>query len=472
MTYGSPQARVVLAATILASGMAFLDGTVVNVALPHIEDELGGGFATLQWVLDGYLLTLGSLILVGGSLGDLLGRRRVFEVGIVAFAATSALCAAAPTAQWLILARVLQGAAAALMVPASLAILSSVFVDADRGRAIGLWSGLSGITTAIGPLVGGVMVDAGRAGWRGVFLINVPLAVVSVWLARRSIPDIPGTRTEAPLGKQVDILGSVLAVLGLALLVGALIEAPRIGWWWAIAGGLAGAAVLAAFVRLERRRAHRGEPPPMMPPALFAIRSFTVANVQTFFVYAALGAVLLLFTVALQVGLGWSALAAGAAGIPITLVLAAGSSRVGALIPRIGARPLLTAGPLVMAAGIAVLGSIRPGANYVFPILPGVLLFAVGLTLVVAPITTTALGEIPPVSSGIGSGINNAVARIAGLLAVAAIPLAAGLQVTLPEQELFVAYSRACAVCAALCALGAGVAWLGLGADAGKVRPD
>lgn len=468
LRYGTPQARLVLAATILASGMAFLDGTVVTVALPRIEADLGGGFATMQWVTDAYLLTLGSLVLIGGALGDLLGRRRVFIAGIVGFGVTSVMCGLAPTSATLVIARALQGVAAAAMVPASLAILSSVFEDEDRGRAIGLWAGLSGVTTAVGPIIGGLLVDAHAAGWRAVFLLNIPLAVASIWLAVRGIPDAPGTRTQRPLREQVDVLGGVLAVLGLACIVASAIEANRLGGPLASAGVMLGTLALVGFVAVERRRARRGSPAPMMPPSLFQIRSFAVANIQTFVVYAALNAVLLLFTVSLQVGLGWTALAAGSASIPITVILALGSSRVGALVPVLGARPLLTAGPLLMAGGIAILATVGPGDTYLYPMLPAVLLFAVGLTLVVAPITSTALGDIPQAQSGIGSGINNAVARIAGLMAIAVVPLAAGFDTDSTGSGFFDPYRTAMLICAVMCVVGAAVAF-GYLSGTGKV---
>ena len=471
LRYGTPQARAVLWATILASGVAFLDGTVVNVALPRIEADLGGGFATLQWVLDSYLLTLGSLVLIGGSLGDLLGRRRVFHWGIVSFAVTSVACGLAPTAEALIAARAAQGVAAALMVPGSLAILSSVFAGPDRGRAIGLWSGLSGIVTAIGPFAGGVLVDAHPSGWRAVFLLNLPLLAVAGWLTTRGVPDLPGTRTAKPLTRQVDFLGGGLAVVGLALVVGPLIEFARIGPIWTVLGVVAGSVVLALFLAVERRRARTRRPPPMMPPSLFAIRSFSVANAETFVVYGALGSVLLLFTVGLQIGLGWPALWAGAAGIPITIILAVGSSRVGALLPKVGSRVLLTAGPAVMTVGILLLATIRPGDTYLWPILPGIVVFGLGLVLMVAPITTTALGEVPVEQSGVGSGVNNAIARIAGLIAVAAIPLAAGLTDATASSgaDVFPGYTRAALLAAGLTALGAVLAWFGFTPDTGKV---
>jgi EmrB/QacA subfamily drug resistance transporter len=471
LRYGSPQARTVLVATILASGVGFLDGTLVTVALPRIGEDLGGGLATLQWVFDSYLLTLGALVLIGGALGDLLGRRRVFQWGIAAFAATSVLCGLAPNAPALIAARTLQGAAAALMVPASLAILSSVFAGADRGRAIGLWSGWSGVTTAIGPFVGGAMVDAAPWGWRAVFLINVPLCVVAFLLARRSVPDLPPGRTDAPLREQLDVLGGVLALVGLALVIGPLIEFARIGRAVAVAGVLAGVAVLVGFVLLERHRERTRQPPPMLPPSLFGIRTFAVANLQTFVVYGALGGTMFVLTLALQIGLGWSALAAGAAVVPITLILLLGSSRAGGLVTVVGARPLLTAGPLLMAVGAWLLSRLGPGAGYLTDVLPGVLAFAVGLVLVVAPITTTALGDIPQASAGVGSGVNNGVARIASLVAVAAIPLAAGLAGAQAESgdQIFPGAERALIATAALCVGGAAVAAFGYPADAGKV---
>jgi len=358
------------------------------------------------------------------------------------------------------------------MVPASLAIVSSSFRGADRGRAIGLWSGLSGITTAVGPLVGGLLVDAHPSGWRLVFLLNTPLALATTWLTVTAIPDVPGTRTSAPLRAQLDVLGGVLAVAGLGLLVATLIESGRLPTALTVSGLLAGAVLLAAFVVLERRRERSAAPPPMMPPALFGTRTFSVANAQTFLVYAALPAVMLQLTVALQVGLGWSALAAGAAGVPTTIMLALFSSRVGALLPRTGARPLLTLGPILMAAGTVVLATIRPGASYLVAILPGILLFAAGLTLVVAPITTTALGDVPPRQSGAASGINNAVARIGGLLAIAVVPLLAGLATDAGPQSLFPAYRTGMLMCAGLCLGGSVIGWFGYPAQAGRpVRP-
>lgn len=467
--FGSRAGRIVLLTTILASGMAFLDGTVVTVALPRIEEDLGGGFATLQWVLDAYLLTLGSLVLVGGGLGDLLGIRRVFRWGVIGFMLSSFLCGIAPNVELLVAARALQGVGAALMVPASLALISSLFVADQRGRAIGLWSGLAGITTAVGPVAGGLLVDSAPGGWRFVFLLNIPLAVAVVLLLRW-VPAVPGSRTDAPLTAQIDILGAALTVVGLALLVGPLIEIQRLGPVPTILLMLVGAGCLALFWRTETQRQQTLRPPPMMPPLLWRIRSFAVANTVTFVVYGALNAALLLLTVALQIGLGWSALAAGVAGLPITVMLALFSSRVGSLLPRWGARPLLSAGCILMACGLFALGWIGPGATYWLNVFPAITLFASGLVLLVAPITTTALGDIPVESSGVGSGVNNAIARIAGLVAVAVIPVAAGMSGLSASagSAVLPGFQRATLICAGLCLSGAAIAWWGFERDTGK----
>ncbi len=349
LTWGTRRARLVLSATILGSGLAFLDGSVVSVASPRIEADLGGGLPTVQWVSNGYLLTLGALVLVGGALGDLLGKRRVFIVGVAAFGAASVLCGLAPTAELLIIARMIQGAAAALMVPTSLAILNASFAGTDRAKAIGAWSGLAGVFTAVGPFVGGLLVDTGTAGWRWVFLLNIPLVIGAIVLARTAVPELPGTRTSAPLLQQVDILGGLLAVVGLGLVVGPLIEIERIGVIPTLALVASGLALLALFAFVEKRRGQTRRPPPMVSLSLFRLRTFAVANIVTMVVYGSLGVAFFLVTIALQQGLGYSAAAAGAAGIPVTVVLALFSSRAGGLLGKIGARPMLTVGPLIMA---------------------------------------------------------------------------------------------------------------------------
>lgn len=458
LALSSATGRRVVAASIVASGMAFLDGTIVTVAAPHIAADLGGGFAGMQWVLDGYLLTLGALVLVGGALGDLLGKRRVFIAGTVGFALTSAACSLAPSIAVLVAARMLQGGCAALLVPTSLALLNAVFSGPDRGRAIGAWSGLSGIFTALGPFVGGALVDAFPYGWRLAFLINLPLAVVAVWLARTCVPDLPGTRSAAPLLSQLDLVGASLATLGLGLVVGPLIELDQLGptAWLGVGAGL---GLLLAFVLLEQRRGRTGEPPPMLPLAMFRIRTFTVANLVTFVVYGALSAATFLLTIYLQSSLGYSALAAGAAGIPITILLALFSSRVGALVSRFGPRWFLVAGPLVMAAGLAWLSLVAPGSSYPSSVLPALCVFASGLVLVVAPVTTAALLDVGPARSGTASGVNNAVARVAGLLAIAVLPAAAGIGAS--GTGLGTGYPRAMLISAGLCAIGAVIAALG-----------
>ena len=457
LTLSSGQGRRALSASVVASGMAFLDGTIVTVAAPHITEDLGGGFSGMQWVLDGYLLTLGALVLVGGSLGDLLGKRRVFVFGIVGFAVASAACGLAPSMVALVAARMLQGACAALMVPTSLALLNSEFAGDDRGRAIGAWSGLSGIFTALGPFVGGALVDAFPIGWRLAFLINLPLAALAVWLAR-AVPATPGTRTDAGLLRQLDLVGAGLATLGLGLVVGPLIEINRLGAVaWLLVG--IGVLLLVGFVVVERRC-----PAPMLPLSIFNIRTFTVANLVTFVVYGALSVSTFLLTVYLQIQMGYSALAAGAAGLPITILLALGSARVGALVSRFGPRWFLVAGPVIMAVGLAWLSTLGAGDSYQGKVLPALVIFAVGLVLVVAPVTTAALLDVGPDLSGTASGVNNAVARVAGLIAIAVLPALAGVGVG--GAGLDPGYARAMLISAVLCGVGALVAGVGFRAQA------
>ncbi|HMG28991.1 MAG TPA: MFS transporter [Jiangellaceae bacterium] len=460
LAFATRRGRLVLLATVLASGVAFLDGTVVTVALPRIGEDLGADFSALQWVLDAYLLTLGSLVLAGGALGDVVGRRRVFLVGMWGFGVASLLCAVAWSPTALIGARALQGVFAALLTPASLAILSASFAPEERGRAIGAWSGLAGVTTAVGPFLGGWLVDA--ASWRWVFLINVPILAVTVLLTRAVVPADPGAAhglSRREIFHRIDLPGASLTVVGLGLIVTPLIEAGRLPGAVVVGSVAAGVLTLAAFIVYERRRDQ-----PMLPPSLFRIRTFSVANLVTLTVYAALTANIFLLSIALQRGLGYSALAAGAATVPVTLVLLAFSARVGALLPRTGARPLLTLGALLAGAGLALLAGINPDTSYLTGILPGVLVFAAGLVLIVAPVTTTALTDVPPDRQGVASGTNNAVARVGGLLAVAVLPLAAGLT-TAEDPEpaaLLDGVSVALWIAAMLCVVGAVTAWVGL----------
>ncbi|MDX6286187.1 MAG: hypothetical protein QOG53_1672 [Frankiales bacterium] len=417
----SPRGRWIIAATVLGSGVAFLDGTIVNVALPKIQANLGASFTELQWVLDAYLLTLGSLILVGGALGDLFGRKKMFLVGLVGFGIASLACGLAPTATTLILARGLQGVAAALLVPGSLAIITSSFDAAERGRAIGTWSGLSGVSTALGPFAGGYLIDV--ASWRWAFLINGPLIAAAIVATIRHVPE---SRAPAPPGESVisrlDLPGAITAALGLALVVYALIEVSRLrSTMVALLIGV-GVALLIAFIQIERRRRM-----PMLPLHLFRSREFVAANVITLLVYGGLTGTMFLLALELQNVLGYSALEGGAAFLPFTVLLLVLSPRVGALLPRMGMRVPLTLGPLITAAGLLLLVRVDAGSSYLTDILPPVVLFSLGMCLVVAPVTTAALGAVDPAWSGIASGVNNAVARIAGLVAIAVLPLAAGL---------------------------------------------
>lgn len=451
----SRSGRWILATTVLGSGMAFLDTTVVTVALPAIGRDLGGNLALLQWVLAAYLLTLGALVLSGGALGDLLGRGRVFAVGAAAFGATSALSGAAPTGTLLIVARLLQGIAASLLVPSSLAVVSTSFPAEERGRAIGLWSGLSGLATAIGPFLGGVLVD--HASWRWVFFINVPLAVAAVLIALRHLP--AEEPTNRPLGGQLDLPGTVTSTLGLGLLVYALIEGPRAGFGHpTVAGALAaGIVVLAAFGVLEARRER-----PMLPLSLFRVRDFTVANLTTLLVYAALTAALFLLVLQLQDAAGYSAVGAGAALFPITLLLLVLSPRMGGAVGRVGPRRLMTIGPAVASVGLLLFLRVSSPAPYLSAVLPAAIVFGLGLSITVAPLTTTVLQSVPSTRAGLASGVNNAVARVAGLLAVAAIPLAAGLPADPTSPAFSAGFHRAMVIAAILCLGGAAASFAGL----------
>ncbi|HEX5759247.1 MAG TPA: MFS transporter [Thermoanaerobaculia bacterium] len=415
--FGEPSGRWVILATVLGSSLAMLDATVVNVALERIGADLGADLADLQWTLGGYALTLASLILLGGALGDRFGRRRVFVIGTAWFAAASALCGLAPNVETLVAARALQGVGGALLTPGSLAIISASFAPEDRARAIGAWAGFGGIAAAIGPLVGGWLVEVWS--WRLIFLINLPLAAVVVAVALRHVPE----SRDPHAGRRLDVPGALLGALGLAGLTYASIAAGKEGASpGVIAAGAAGALCLIAFTLVERRRAD-----PLVPPALFASRRFTVANLYTFAVYAALGAVFFLLVLNLQVVAGYGPLAAGLATLPITAAMLALSPRSGALAQRIGPRAQLTAGPLLAAAGLLLSLRIGPGAPYWTVVFPAAALFGLGLAALVAPLTATVLAAAPSDHVGVASAVNNAVARAAGLLAVALLPALAGL---------------------------------------------
>ncbi|HEU5308658.1 MAG TPA: MFS transporter [Acidimicrobiia bacterium] len=440
---GTTRGRWVVAAAVLGSGVAFLDGTVVNAALPAISRDLHADLGDLQWVLTGYLLTLGSLLVLGGSLGDRYGRRRVFQLGLVGFAATSLLCAVAPDTGSLIAARCVQGAAAALLVPNSLAIVSASFHVDDRGRAIGAWSGLGGIATALGPFLGGWLIDS--VSWRWVFVINLPLSAAAFAIAARHVPESRDEHAAAHL----DVLGSALLTVGLAGFVYALIEGPGNGWGTlAVVAGIIGVAALVTWGVVELRRAH-----PMVPLSIFRSEQFSGANAVTFAVYAALGTVTFLLVVHLQTDLGYSALEAGASLLPITACMLLLSARAGALAQRIGPRIPMTVGPLVVALGMVLLGRVDPGTSYWATVFPGLLVLGLGLSLTVAPLTATVLGAVDDSHAGIASAINNSVARIAGLLAVAVLPAAAGLTAG-QGLDLVDGFSRAMYIAAVLAAVG------------------
>ncbi|MFE2939178.1 MFS transporter [Streptomyces sp. NPDC059255] len=439
----SARGRWVILTTVLGSTMALLDSTVVNVALPHIGDSLNADLAALQWTVNAYMVTLAGLILLGGSLGDRYGRRRVFVIGVVWFALGSLLCGIAPNAGILIAARALQGVGGALLVPGSLAIIQASFHPDDRARAVGVWSGLGGVGAAVGPFLGGWLVDG--PGWRWVFLINVPLAAVCVPVALRHVPE---TRDPAAHGK-FDVLGAVLGAAALALVTYALIA--RTVW-----PGVAGVLVAIAFVRTERRRAD-----PMLPPSIFRSRLFTSVNVVTLCVYAAFGGFFFLAALQLQVVAGYSALRAGAALLPTTVLMLLLSARSGALAQRIGPRLPLTVGPLLSAVGMLLMLRVGPGADYLTDVLPAVAVLGMGMVTLVAPLTATVLASVDVARAGLASGINNAAARAAGLIAVAALPLLAGMgpEAYRSATEFDATFRRAMPMLAGVLVAGALIAW-------------
>jgi len=442
----NPQQRLILAIAITASFVAFLDMSVVNVALPAIVDQLGGGLTTQQWTVDAYLLTLGSLILVAGSVSDAFGRQRVLRVGLILFAIASVAIAAAPTSEVLIAARLLQGVAGAMLVPSSLALIASTFDGAERVRAIGTWTAATSGAMIAGPLLGGLAVDL--ASWRWAFLINVlPIAVALVLLARVEARDV--RRDDA----YVDLVSAALAALGLGGAVFALIEQPNLGWsnpavWGA---GLSGVAVFAWFVWRQSRIAR-----PMLPLQLFAARNFAWGNVSTMLVYGALGLNGFVVSVYLQERAGLTATAAGLATMPLTLALILLSSRAGALAGRVGPRLFMTWGPIAMAGGALLMLSVSDPFSYWTQLLPGVLLFGVGLAATVSPLTAAILGAIDASRSGIGSAVNNAIARVAGLVAVAGLGTVVGGELDLAG------FHRAAIFVAVLLALGGVASWVGV----------
>jgi EmrB/QacA subfamily drug resistance transporter len=406
-----------LVATIMGSGIALLDGTIVNVALPAIQDDLGGGLAGQQWVVNAYLLTLGSLILIGGSLGDLYGERRIFALGVGGFGLASVLCAVAPTIETLVAARAIQGVTSALLTPASLALIATTFDDEkERGAAIGTWTAWGGIAAVIGPVAGGQIVDV--TSWRWIFAVNVPFVALTLALIYFAVER--GMATERK-GRRIDGVGALLTALGLAGPVFALVEQPKRGWTSPVVltGLLGGALLLALFVVWERR--HRD---PMLPLGLFRSRNFSFTNLETLLVYAGLSSLVFFLTIFLQTVAGYSALKSGLAGLPTTILLFFLSGRVGALSARFGPRLFMAAGPLIAAAGVLLLARLDESVSYFADLLPAMIVFGIGLAVTVAPLTATVMSEAHRGDSGIASGINNAVARVAGLLGIAVVGVA------------------------------------------------
>ncbi|WP_405178903.1 MFS transporter [Nocardia sp. NBC_01377] len=440
---GSAKGRWILLATILGSSVASLDATVVNIALPRIGESLDTDVAGLQWTLNGYTLTLASFILLGGSLGDRLGRRRVFVWGAVGFALASVLCGIASSIEMLVAARVLQGVAGAMLTPGSLALISSSIDDRDQGAAIGLWSGFGGVAGAFGPFLGGWLIDV--AGWQSIFFINVPLVAVVVLVALRHVPE--SRDPAAPT--RLDLPGALVVALALGTLTFGLIDVTPLLI-------LAGAVLLAVFVTIEIRSDH-----PLVPPRLFSSRVFTVANLVTFAVYAALGGVFFLLVLELQLVAGFSPLMSGVSTVPMTIIMLVLSAPAGRWAQVHGPRLPMTAGPILAAAGLVLLMRIGSDTVYVRDVLPGVVVFGLGLSVLVAPLTGAVLGAVPSGEAGIASGVNNAVARTAQLLAVAALPGLAGISGSLSDPGAFDrGFEVAMWICAGLLLAGALLAGL------------
>ena len=464
---GRPDGRWVLAAMVLGSSMAFLDATVVNIALPTIGKSLHASLAGLQWTVTAYSLTLAGLILLGGSLGDRMGRRRIFTIGVAWFALASALCGLAPTIGVLIGARVLQGIGGALLTPGSLAIIQATFAPDDRPKAVGAWSGLGGVAGAAGPLLGGWIVA--DAGWRWVFLLNLPLAAVVLAVTTRHVPE----SADPDASGGFDVAGAVLAALALAGITYALIEAPAGNG----PAGPAAAAVIAiaaaiAFFLVERRRGRSpGRVPPMLPLDVFGSRQFTAVNVVTLLVYGAFGGMLFLLVLQLQLVVGFSPLAAGLALLPTTVLMLLLSPRAGVLAQRVGPRWLMTAGTAICAVGLLLMTRIGLNASYLADVLPAVVVFGLGLSMTVAPLTATVLASADVRHAGVASGVNNTVARAAGLLAVAGLPAVVGLgAAAYHSASLFSSGFRAAmVVCAGLLVAGSLVSALAI--DNNVLRP-
>jgi EmrB/QacA subfamily drug resistance transporter len=448
--------RLTLLAAILGSAVATIDSSIVNVALPAIEQDLGGGLSAQQWVSNAYLLTLASLILFGGSLGDIYGERRVFAIGLSAFGALSIACALAPTIEVLIAARALQGAAGALVTPSSLAIIVAAFGPKERGAAIGSWTAWGAIAAIVGPLAGGWIVD--QVSWRWIFAINVPLVLMTLILVFAAVP-----RTVPVAGRRVDFLGAGLCALGLGGFTFALIEQPHYGWSSPVilVPLIGGVVAFAAFLGYERRA-----PEPMLKLELFARRNFAVANAETLGMYAGLGILFFFLVIFLQQVAGYTALKSGLTTLPVTVVMFAFSRRFGALADRLGPRLFIGAGPLIAAGGIVLLSRVGMHPSYVTDLLPALLVFALGLSLTVAPLTATVLADADESDAGIASAINNAVARVASLVGVSVVGVVVASTLVgdtfAANEESVDAFHQVVWICAALVAAGGFVGAIGI----------
>ena len=455
------QKRMILAACILGSTVVTLDSTVVNVALPAIRDDLGGGFAGQQWTANAYLVTLASLILVGGSLGDIFGERRVFSLGVLLFGVTSVVCALAPSIEVLVVGRALQGVAGALLTPAALAVIVAAFPPDERGAAVGSWTAWGAVGMIVGPLIGGQLVDA--ASWRWIFAINVPLIVVTMVLIARYVPEGRGAAETT----RVDLVGGILCAFGLAGVTFGLIRQPQAGFadpsvFVPLGGGM---LMLVAFVLYERRASH-----PMLELSLFGRHNFAIGNFETLLMYAGLSLLFFFLVLFLQNAAGYSAVAAGSASLPVTVLMFLLSRRFGALADRLGPRLFMGLGPLVMGAGLALLTRLDRDVDYLTDLLPPLIVFGVGLSMTVAPLTATVLADAEERNAGIASGINNAIARVAGLIGIALVgAIVAGRYGDAADSSVE-AFHLAMAISAALVAFGGVLGLAGIRNPERRVR--